>query len=245
MAESWAFEWGLQPYVARRDAFPPGYLSRVSKAIRESKYLADNNLNYRFSGTLGYSVIFRDVGRARVLENFPEFDKYLERVLDPRCNAFFLNPLVTSEGARVAPHVDRSLRSLTIPDEPPNPLKVSVLYVEVPSGMRGGRLILYHRLLPLGWVTPRANLLVTFQGFLRHEVTRVSSDRPRISLVCEQYVLDERLYKRIPEFTVRSMSSFGLFFEAEMKRPSPQMTVAEKVTEEQKQALLQEGSQDG
>jgi hypothetical protein len=215
-----AFELGLLPFWRRRDAFAPSYLDALREAILRSPYLAESNLNYRFAGTQGYAVTFTTDGLPRVRQDFPEFAPYLDAALDARCNAFFLNPLVIGEVGKVAPHVDRSLRSFTLPDEPPNPRRVSVLYVDVPPGMRGGRLNLYHRLLPLASLKPRRNVLLIFQGFLRHAVTEVrgTGQAPRLSLVCEQYHLPGKLLARVPEFAVRSTSPFEAFLQAELKR---------------------------
>jgi len=230
-----AFDLGLLPFVRRRDAFEPAYVERVAEDVLASPYLAESNLNYRFSGTRGFSVIFRDAALQRVKDEFPAFVPYLDAVIDPRCNAFFLNPLVVADGARVAPHIDRSLRSVTLPAEPPNPRKVSVLYARVPSGMKGGCLVLYHRLFPLARLAPRPNVLVEFQGFLRHEVTAVSGVvEPRVSLVCEQYLLDASLLLRVPEYTVRSMQDFESFYRAELEHLDavPDMVEAEPLSDE-------------
>lgn len=240
------FEWGVIPFVRCRGAFADASLQRLRAAILSSPYLSDNNLNYRFSGTRGFSVVFHAEARGRVAATFPEMAEYLEATLEPRCNAFFLNPLVMFESARVAPHLDRSLRSFTSPDEPPNPFKVSVLYVRIPPGLRGGSLVLYHRLLPLARVAPRENDLVEFQGFLRHEVTAIAAGaEARVSLVCEQYVLDERLLRRVPAFTVRSTSGFDAFYAAELQHAKaiPRMVMAERVTDEQR-AAAREGNAD-
>lgn len=227
---SWAFSRGLCPYVRRRDAFAPGYCAQLRQDILDSPYLAANNLNYRFSGTRGWSVIFRGDGVERVFGEFPSFRPYLEAVLDGRCNAFFLNPLVMGRASaadgsarpHVAPHVDRSLRSLTRPVEPPDPRRVTVLYVDVPTGMRGGLLRLYHRILPIGTIRPERNLLLEFRGSLRHEVTPVefaqTHDALRVSLVCEHYRFSSTLLERVPPYTVRSMSSFDAFLDVEMDR---------------------------
>lgn len=225
--DEWAFSRGLAHKRVVRNAFSQAQMDALRPAILGSPYLAENNLNYRFSGTRGFSVVFRIEGVDRVRDTFPAFAPYLDHVLDARCNAFFLNPLVLGEapdegatGARVAPHVDRSLRSYTLPMEPPNPRFVTVLYVEVPEGMQGGVLRLYHRLLPVGRVIPREGDLVWFQGGLRHEVTavRVGAGQQRVSLVCEHYQLPAALLERIPVFTVRSTRGFEGFLAAEIER---------------------------
>lgn len=225
---SWAFSRRLAYTDRVPDAFPAGYVEALRRCVLNSPYLAANNLNYRFTGTRGFSVVFRREGLTRVREQFPVFAPYLDRTVDDACNAFFLNPLVVGEpeapGERpvgVAPHIDRSLRSFTAPHEPPNPLRVSVLYAQVPAGMRGGVLRFYHSCVPVGWVRPRENMLVHFQGWLRHEVTaaHLPAGTSRVSLVCEHYRLDEVLLARVPVFTVRSTRGFDGFLEAELDVP--------------------------
>lgn len=225
---SWAFSRRLAYTDRVPGAFAPEYVEALRRYILGSPYLAANNLNYRFSGTRGFSVVFRREGLARVREQFPIFAPYLDQTVDDGCNAFFLNPLVVGEPEKpsdppvgVAMHVDRSLRSFTAPHEPPNPLRVSVLYAQVPAGMRGGILRFYHRFVPVGWVRPRENMLVHFQGWLRHEVTaaHLPTGTCRMSLVCEHYRLDEAMLARVPVFTVRSMRGFEGFLEAEMGAP--------------------------
>lgn len=225
---SWAFTHGLAYTTRVPDAFPIGYVEALRRYVLDSPYLAANNLNYRFAGTRGFSVVFRRDGLARVREQFPIFAPYLDRTVDEACNAFFLNPLVVCAPANphdapagVAMHVDRSLRSFTAPHEPPNPRRVSVLYVQVPREMRGGVLRFYHGYMPVGRVCPRENMLVNFQGGLRHEVTatQLPAGTARLSLVCEHYVLDAALLARVPEFTVRSTRDFDGFLEAELAEP--------------------------
>jgi hypothetical protein len=223
--EAWkvgAFERGLLFFARQRARFDAGWRRELASAILSSPYLDANNLNYRFSGTQGYSIIFRRDGIDAVRRDFACFGPYLDAVLRPACNAFFLNPLVIREDeAGVAPHVDRSLRSVTRPAEPPNPRLVSVLYVEVPQGMRGGELMLFRGLLPVARLRPEPGTLLEFNGSLRHCVKAVhfsGSDEARISLVCEQYRLDEELLARIPQYTVRSMRPFESFLQAEMER---------------------------
>ena len=183
-------------------AFPAAHLARLRRQILASKYLAVNNLNRDFVGTRGFSVVFRSATVERVHREFPCFKEYLDRVLDPLCNAFYLNPLVLAGGSRVDPHIDRSLAGYCAEVDPP--VSVTVLYVEVPPGMRGGRLVLARGKKHLGRVTPAEGTLVRFDGDLTHSVERVESQGSRLSLVCEQYRLIDDELERIPEFVVET-----------------------------------------
>jgi len=84
------------------------------------------------------------------------------------------------------------------------PLQVSVLYVEVANGMRGGDLVLRRGKKFLGRVTPREGLLVQFDGDLEHGVDRVDSPGQRLSVVCEQYLLDAAELGQVPEYAIES-----------------------------------------
>lgn len=216
---SWPGFFDFTPFALVRPAVPEDQLEALRQAVLSSPYLAANTLNHRFSGTRGFSVVFTQEGKARVARQFPAFSEYLDLVLHPRCNAFFLNPLVVQGGSRVAPHVDRSLRSFTKPDEPPNPVRVVVLYLQVPEELTGGRLIL-HGNRPLVDIEPAANKLVFFRGDLRHEVTELEAreGQERISLVCEQYRLPAALLERVPPFEIRSKRPFEEFLQAELDR---------------------------
>ena len=83
--------------------------------------------------------------------------------------------------------------------------QVDVLYVAVPAGMRGGRLLVWPPEPPgrpasvpppAEIVAPAANIWVSFRGDAKHGVERCDlpsggSDAVRVSLVLEQYVCPE------------------------------------------------------
>ena len=198
-------------YHAHPNAFPLTYLNDLRGEILACPYLATNNLNRDFVGTKGFSVVFQRSHIAQVEQHFPFFRLYMEQVLQPNCNAFYLNPLLLKNGSRVDPHIDRSLRSYCKTIEPP--LMVSVLYVDVPEGLQGGELVLRNHKRQVGQITPKINTLLHFQGDLTHSVNAVAmmGDRPhkamRLSLVCEQYSLSELELRDIPEFTVESRAA--------------------------------------
>lgn len=189
-------------YELVADAFDAAWLAKLRDGIRACRWFTVNNLNRDFVGTRGFSVVFTRPALARVEAGFPWFGPFLGRALRPDCNAFYLNPLQLEAGSRVDPHVDRSLRAYC-PDIT-TPLQVSVLYVEVPAGMRGGELVLQRGRKVLAEIPPAANLLLEFDGDLTHAVRRVDSPGRRLSLVCEQYALDERELSLVPEYRIET-----------------------------------------
>lgn len=183
-------------------AFRPAYLRTLGRAILASPHFATHTLNRDFVQTRGFSLVFRDDGRAQVERGFPAFVPYLERALRADCNAFYLNPLELGHGSRVDPHVDRSLRSYCKTVLPP--VSVSVLYVLVPPALSGGRLVLARGKKQLACVRPVAGTLVFFDGDLTHSIERVESAGSRLSLVCEQYCLAPEEWERIPRFALET-----------------------------------------
>ena len=189
-------------YRQKPNAFAASYLDDLRGGILDCPYFAVNNLNRDFVGTKGFSVVFQRSRLETVAQKFPFFEPYLDLALEPDCNAFYLNPLLLQEGSRVDPHIDRSLRSYCKTINPPD--SVSVLYVQVPSDLQGGELVLRDHKRQVGQVKPQANLLIHFQGNLTHSVNAVKVPGTRLSLVCEQYNLDESELREIPEFTIES-----------------------------------------
>ena len=190
-------------YRTVQNTFKPNYLTKLQAKILACPYLAVNNLNRDFIATKGFSVVFQKSHISEVERCFPFFKNYLNVALQEDCNAFYLNPLVLNQGSRVDPHIDRSLRSYCKTIEPP--AIVSVLYVQVPSELEGGELMLRHGKKQVGCIKPQYNTLVLFQGDLTHSGKEVKSAvSNRLSLVCEQYNLVERELEQIPEFTIES-----------------------------------------
>lgn len=192
----------LTYYQQQPDVFTPRYLRKLAARILDCPYFAVNNLNRDFVGTKGFSIVFRRSHLADVEEQFPYFKLYLDRALQPDCNAFYLNPLLLKAGSRVDPHIDRSLRSYCKTIDPPQ--VVSVLYVSVPPDLVGGELVLRDHKRQVGQISPRTNTLLLFQGNLTHSIKPVTSASTRLSLVCEQYSLEEHELEDIPEFKLES-----------------------------------------
>jgi hypothetical protein len=192
----------LSYYHTSHNAFAADYLNDLQGEILSCPYFAVNNLNRDFIGTKGFSVVFQRSGLSEVEQRFPFFKPYLNVALQPNCNAFYLNPLLLKTNSRVDPHIDRSLRSYCKTIEPP--VMVSVLYVHVPPVFQGGELVLRHNKRQVGQIRPELNMLIYFQGNLTHSVNEVTTPGTRLSLVCEQYSLDETELRDIPKFTLES-----------------------------------------
>lgn len=192
-------------HTLQADACDADYLFELQKQIRSSRYFAVNNLNRDFVGTRGFSVVFRRSAQGRVIEQFPWLERYMKLALREDCNAFYLNPLQLTEGSHVAPHIDRSLHAYVADVLPP--LEVSVLYIEVPTGLRGGGLVLRRGKKFLGRVTPVEGLLLQFHGDLQHSIDKVETPGLRLSLVCEQYRLDKSELAGMPDYVVESRAS--------------------------------------
>lgn len=189
-------------YQQYPQAFSQTYLSELQGEILACPYLSVNNLNRDFIGTKGFSLVFQRSHLAEIKLRFPYLKLYLDKVVQEECNAFYLNPLLLELGSRVDPHIDRSLRSYCETITPP--LVVSVLYVNVPTDLTGGELVLRTDKRQVGQIRPQPNTLVLFQGDLLHSVNPVLSSGRRLSLVCEQYSLNDLQLREIPPFKIES-----------------------------------------
>lgn len=204
-------------YNIEEDTFPQEYIEQTASFIRDHPLLATTTLNSKFTGTQGFSIAFTRSGFARLDKSFPLFSTYIERVALDCCNAFFLNPLVIAQGSAVDIHIDRSLGPWTRPEECPFPIKVSVLYIDLPQDLLGGDLSLHLPFWALGTrsnFTPKKGRLFEFRGDLRHQVSEVKkASAPRISLVLESYSMPVHLLEKLPQLYTRSTRSFDSFLE--------------------------------
>jgi len=189
-------------YSLRAKTFNPSYLSLLKMEILSSPYLAASQLSNDFAGTKGFSIVFQSSGINQVKQHFPYLEYYLDTVLLPRCNAFYLNPLIIEGGGRIKPHIDSSISGYCKPNTIPK--FVSVFYVRVPSDMKGGELVILKEGDQVGEIQPQANTLLYFQGHMKHSVNKVKTSEARISLVCEQYILNEIHLQKIPNMKIES-----------------------------------------
>lgn len=195
----------MKYFRQQANSFPVTYLDELRGEILACSYLATNNLNRDFVDTKGFSVVFRRSHLITVEQQFPIFKPYLDLALQPNCNAFYLNPLLLQQGSRVDPHIDRSLRSYAKTIDPPE--IVSVLYIQVPTPLLGGELVLRDHKRQVGQIQPQANLMLYFQGNLTHSINVLKTPGRRLSLVCEQYHLTEAELEDIPAFTIESRTT--------------------------------------
>lgn len=212
-------EYLIDKYTQEDNCFDKEYNNSLKESIMASGFLAKNHLNYNFSNTLGFSVIFKKEQTNKVIEKFPYLRKFLERIIEEPYNAFYLNPLVLPLKGKVDKHIDHSLRSYYL--KIPFPQRVVVYYVDIPE-MSGGNLILYKEDKFITKIKPQTNRLILFKGDLKHEITTISeigneSETKRMSLVCEQYNLDKYSLSQIPDFLIRSDASFNTFLADQIK----------------------------
>lgn len=189
-------------YSRKYDAFPKEYLQLLQRNILESPYLAASQLSENFVKTKGFSVVFKRSGIPEVEKHFPYFKIYLDSALKSSCNAFYLNPLILEGNTYIESHVDCSISEYGMEIVVPN--LVSVLYIQVPGDLVGGELVLQQSEELIWQVAPQTNTLLYFLGWTMHSVNPVKSLHQRISLICEQYNLNESRLNKIPDFEIKS-----------------------------------------
>jgi hypothetical protein len=211
----------VPPFVVLDHALPAAACAALHDAVTTSGLLGESPLGGTFLATRGFSITFHRARAPDVVARFPALAPFLALVLDeahtktvqprpllggaPIPNAFYLNVLVVPPGAAVGRHIDATLG-------PPSgrviPEAVSVLYLDVPTDLRGGELVLYARDDEVGRIRPATNRSVLFWGALGHEVTTVHAGQPRTSIVCEQYALAPGVLSVVPEFKLHSRNGF-------------------------------------
>lgn len=213
-------DWFQSPIIGKsglqqtqRNALPAAELAKLREALLASPYLQKNVLNVRFATTLGFSVIFQQP--EQLLKDFGFLQSFL-RFLDPRCTLYYLNVLALEANSHVERHIDHSIRGYN--PQLPFPQRVTVLYVDIPP-MQGGELQLYDRYdQVVERVVPESNLLLHFKGDCKHAVSAVSGcERPRLSLVCEQYRLSPSQLQDLPAYTIKSTAGFGTFLQGQLE----------------------------
>jgi hypothetical protein len=193
--------------LVESDALESHIVRDIANGIITSGLVGENPLSRTiFAGTKGFAVRFRRDALDRVIKLMPWTQPYFDKILEENVarhfsagtlensqpNAFYLNALVIPPGSGTRLHVDNTLDNRTIPTW------VSVLYLKtVPQG---GLLYLCDANWPVGLVNPRPGMIVHFRGDLTHGVTNTpSSSVVRLSLVCEQYCLNEEKIRLCPK----------------------------------------------
>jgi len=185
-------------YSIQRGVLDARSLRGLVDGICRSEYLGKSPLGEEFVNTRGFSVVFKREAIDEVKDRFPYLEPYLEAVVFDGSNAFYVNPLVLNESSKVSPHIDCRLLS------PQNirliPNLVSVFYAQVSAEMKGGRLVLNVGSDNEVTVKPKTNEVVHFLGKVIHSVTEVTNPRKRVSVVCEQYNLEDDVLEVFPYF---------------------------------------------
>lgn len=187
-------------YAIKKYTFSEEYLAGLMHHLMSSPYLASSPLGKEFVNTKGFSIVFTRSQLSDVLESFPYLKIFLDAVLFPKCNAFYINPLVLQGGSRVDPHVD--CRLVISENARIIPNLVSVLYVHAEPNITGGEFILNAGRDEETTIKPLTNLLLHFRGNIIHSVREVQGLHTRVSLVCEQYNLPDSVLRGFPGFEI-------------------------------------------
>jgi hypothetical protein len=203
-------------------------LYQLRDALLQHHLVGSSPLKGTFESTRGFAVTFTKKGIPDLLKRFPFLSPFLDTVdLDlgmgnlepwyrrfqaqPIPNAFYMNLLLVPTGAAVGRHIDATLRP-QVKIEGLIPMKVSVLWLQVPDEMSGGALNLYRGERWVASIQPREGMLAHFRGELGHEVTEVSAEEGlsplRASLVCEQYCIPEEAADTLPPLHIKTNAGF-------------------------------------
>jgi hypothetical protein len=214
----------------RKKALSLQELLAMRDALLASPLVSRSTLAGSFCGSHGFAITFTREGLAQLERRFPEVMPFIAHAVVPHpllrrwidwfrghqkvmeFNAFYVNLLILGRGDRIGRHTDATLRG-RVERARAVPARVTVLYLDVPEGTRGGELRLFRGPRLVGCVQPRVGMLVHFRGKLEHEVSEVSGevDKPRVSLDCEQYSLDPEALQRLQPIHVESRAGFGAF----------------------------------
>jgi hypothetical protein len=177
----------------------------ICKGILEelSKHYTKSTLgNDSFDGLYGFRLVFRDDGIDEVLQRYSFLKPFLDESIDSsKSNVYYLNSLTVTDGKSVKQHVDNTISGKYLP-RAKTASEVSVLYLQVPNDMVGGKLSVYHLDGTTECVEPKVGKLFKFDGRFLHSVDTTITDFERISLVLESYSLEEWEYELIPKFYI-------------------------------------------
>lgn len=231
----------MADFRLRRRALRGEALAQVREGVLGSPLVGASTLAGSFQASRGFGVVFTRDGADALCARFPFLVPFWRLAREPSPerqlvplpqrwwmpaptapNAFFLNLLSLGSGAEVGRHVDATLAKPSGESEA-TPLLVSVLYLSVPKGSRGGRLLLDEERNgePVGALTPKEGTLVHFRGDLAHRVEAFSvpgGSGLRASLVLEQYRFPEAVLARLPTLEVQSRAGFSAFLEDHRRR---------------------------
>lgn len=173
----------------------PQRISLINEVLH-SEFFGESALGKEFISTKGFSLVFKRSALNDICQSLPYLSVLLSKVLFEKCNAFYINPLVLYGKSKVEAHIDCRLAM------PQNiriiPNLVSVYYADVSSTMKGGTLVLNSGADNEIAILPKTDDLIHFLGNVIHHVETVETPQRRISIVCEQYNLDDELISEFP-----------------------------------------------
>jgi len=186
--------------------------------LNKSKYFGksgNGDLNkqvFDADHVFGFTIVFKNNHINCVKKEFPYLSEYLNKIILPQTNCYYLNYLVITNGKKIKKHIDDTLLSYFESKRTENAKYVSVLYLIISEQMKGGELVLEHHKDKnikkiKNVVEPKENLMVLFDGNLYHSVNKFGSDKVRASLVCEQYELEPSELNTIKGFTVHNQKT--------------------------------------
>lgn len=223
-----------QPLVKIVDEFlSPHYLESLRSWVTTSRHVIKNPLNGGFSTTYGLVIDYKlenktSAGWKSLEDNFEREDLSILIPLlrqqtpdNDECNGFVTNVLIVpqdegvykdtyknidNEFSAVDWHYDVTL-DIQVGEVDLLPYEVAVMYVRIPTGMKGGELEIEHNLLsPDGTkFEPRQNRHLTFRGDSYHRVqgfTNDKNDGKRISIVTEKYKVPQEYLSKVPVLEV-------------------------------------------
>jgi len=155
-----------------------------------------------FEGLYGFRLVFRNDGIDEVIQRYSFLKPFLdESINSSESNVYYLNSLTVTDGRSVQKHLDTTISNKYLPGIK-TASEVSVLYLQVPNDMVGGRLTVYNLDGTTECVKPKVGKLFKFDGRLPHSVGITMTDFERTSLVLESYNLEEWEYELIPQFHI-------------------------------------------
>jgi len=191
------------------------YKNYLIKNLNKSPYYGSskegdlNNSVFNPNHVYGFSIIFRKDHLNCVKEKFPYLSEYLDKIILPGTNCYYVNYLVIKKGKKVKTHIDDTLSGYFKSNrkKTENAKYVSVLYLIISPRMKGGELnIKMHKnkfiKRKYNIVKPEDNMLVTFDGNLYHSVNKFKKSKIRASLICEQYELSPEEMKSMKGFII-------------------------------------------
>jgi len=215
--------------TVHENVLPRVEFEQLRRASLSHPMISATTLNRRFEKTRGFALICREDGTSEALSTFPFLSPFfrlagignqnatLENIHgfeEPVMRAYYVNLLLVSSGGDVGRHVDATLMTpMGVPDLTPS--LVSVLHLQRPSMMIGGRLKIYGKTKKIASISPKENQLTRFQGDLPHAVgvVRTLSSMPRASLVCESYLAPVDAVMRLRPFSIVAKADFSVYLQ--------------------------------